>query len=154
MNTQLAILFMQIIMVICLSVIGLLLVLPVISAMSNNKAPVTARHVLEITDSSAAKQRMTIGCAISLLEQNATAIIEVVAVGKGVNLLFDNTPHKQAIQSLLNKGVVFTLCQQSLLQLSEKIGRSIETIPGVKMTQDGRSYADNLKDLGYIDELA
>ncbi|WP_455212313.1 hypothetical protein, partial [Kaarinaea lacus] len=112
------------------------------------------RSVLEISDSLAASQRLTIGRAKKLVEQSTSAIIEVVAVGKGISLLVLDTPYQQEIQSLMNRGVVFTVCQCSLLRLVEKIGHPVSLLPGVNMTRDGYSYAENLKNSGYIDEFA
>ena len=154
MNTHLLNLFLQIAMVMGLLSILLLLIMPTMKAFQDDTAVGASRSVLEISDSLTARQRLVITRAKNLLEQSAAAVIEVVAIGKGVNLMLHDTPYQQEIQSLVSKGVVFTVCQRSLQRLTETIGHPIKVLEGVNVTQDGRAYAEGLKENGYIDELA
>ena len=154
MNAQIINLIMQITMLAGLATILFLLIMPILKWFRNDSIPSESRSVLEITDSLEASQRLTITRAKQLLELSATALIEVVAVGKGVGLLCHDTPHKHQIQSLMEKGVVFTVCEGSLQQIGKKIAHSVEVLPGVHKVADGHHYAEALKDSGYVDEFA
>lgn len=153
MNTQVLNLILQIVMAIGILSIVVLLIMPVFKAFHGNAKLDQSRSVLEISDSLAGNQRLTIARANNLLEQNSTALIEVVAVGMGVSLLLPTTPYEQEILSLINKGVVFKACQRSLQQLMPKTGRPVEVLAGVGIVQDGHAYAEGLKDKGYTDEF-
>jgi len=154
MNTHVFNLIMQVTMVIGLLSILLLLIMPALKAFQNDNAPAEYRSVLEINDSTTASQRMTVARAKKLLEQSAAAVIEVVAVGKGIGFLMNDAPCKQDIQLLMNHGVIFTVCQRSIEKVAKNIGHPIDVIAGVRLTPDGHSYAERLKDDGYIDEFA
>jgi intracellular sulfur oxidation DsrE/DsrF family protein len=154
MNIQLLNLIMQGTMVFGLMLMLLLLIMPVIKGDRNNSSSARRHSVLEIGDSMTASQRFTLTRANKLLEQSNNTSIEIVALGNGVNLLLHDTPYKLDIQSLMNKGVIFTVCELSLKTLAERIGHSLEVLPGVRKTQNGHHYAEQLKDIGYIDELA
>jgi intracellular sulfur oxidation DsrE/DsrF family protein len=144
----------QVTMVMGLLMVVYLLVAPVMTGFLGPKKLIESRSVLEITDSRNESQRMIVTRAKNMLEENPSVRIEVVASGRGVNLLTQNSSQKQSIQSLINQGVVFTACENSLQQLSSNKYTPTALLTGVRLTPDGHSYAEQLKNDGYIDELA
>ena len=145
---------LQVTMVVGLLLILFLLIMPTIKGFQNNSETVESKSVLEIADSLAHSQRITIVRANMLLAQSTAVFVEVVAVGKGVALLFRDSPLKYEIQSLMDKGVVFTVCQRSLRKIEQKLAHSVAVLPGVHMVADGHRYAEELKERGYLDEFA
>ena len=154
MNSHIFSLAIQITMLAGLLSIVFLLIMPAIPFFNNKDAHIEKRSVLEISNSLTGTQQLIISRAKKLLEKQSDALIEVVATGKGISLLFHNTSFKEDIQSLINKGVVFTVCQFSLQQLENRLGHPVELLPRVRLIADGHSYAEGLKESGYIDELA
>ena len=145
---------LQITMVAGLSSIVFLLVMPTIKVFNKSKLSADSKSVLEIADSTSANQLLTIARANKLLLDNSKALIEVVAVRNGISLLSIESPHRDKISALMEKGVMFTICQHSVKQHEKKTSRAFDTLPGVRIEQDGHVYAEGLKDNGYIDELA
>ena len=146
--------FLQIAMTTGLLMVVYLLVMPVVAGIFGSEKLVTRNSVLEIDNSLNSTQRMVVTRARNILNRTPNALVEVVASGNGVSLLTTNSTHKQAILSLMTQGVVFTACQNSLKRMTEKALISDELLPGVRLTEEGHRYAEQLKDNGYIDELA
>jgi len=145
---------LQVIMLVGLLSILFLLIMPTIKGFQNNSELVERKSVLEISDSLAHRQRLTIIRANMLLTHSTAVCVEVVAIGKGIGLLFHDSPLKHEIRSLMDKGVVFTVCQRSLRQIEQKLAHSVAVLPGVQMVENGYRYAEELKDKGYLDEFA
>jgi intracellular sulfur oxidation DsrE/DsrF family protein len=154
MHTQIFNWILQGIMATGLLAILMLLVTPAIKAYFGDGVPNKIQSVLEVNDSVNGKQRLALARAKKLLEQSATPLVEVVAVGKGVTMLVQNSPYNEEILSLMNKGVVFTVCQNSLRQMAGQLSHTLAILDGVRVAQDGHRYAEKLKDDGYVDEFA
>jgi len=151
--------FLQVSMIAGLLLVAYLMIMPVIagivgSAKNSNIRQLDNRSVLEVVDSRNDTQRMVIARLKNMLEINPKAQLEVVARDEGINLLFTYSVHKQAIQNLMQQGVLFTACQKSLQRLSKRTAFPVEILPGVRLIADGKFYAEQLKNAGYIDELA
>lgn len=140
-------------MLIGLSAVSFLLLLPLMSKRrSTNKL---TKYIIECTDSVNATQKLVLARAKTLLEQHkGLCLIEVVAMGSGVELVSRNTRFFQDIQELVKKGVVFSVCLLSLQNLTQQIGHPIELTSEVKSVQDGHQYAEQLKENGYIEALS
>jgi intracellular sulfur oxidation DsrE/DsrF family protein len=159
MNSFTLNIFLQVAMVACLLMVAYLMIMPVIAGivrsakLSAAKLP-ESRSVLEVVDSRNDTQRMVLTRLKNMLENNPAAKLEVVARDEGINLLLQYSAHKQAIQTLIQQGVLFTACQKSLQRLSKQTAIQVDILPGVRLIPDGKLYAEQLKNDGYIDELA
>jgi len=132
------------------------LFMPVLVGIFNKvkSSPTITYSVLEINDNNANTQRMIVTRVNNMLNRSPANHIEVVATGSGIHLLAQDSKHNPAIQSLMGRGVIFTVCENSLKKLSATLSASLPLLPGVKLTPDGHRYAEQLKDNGYTDELA
>lgn len=131
------------------------LVIPMIKSSYQGSLPTYASYVLEFNDSKLSIHKMLMNRIRKLITQHQGAVkIEVVATGKGVCLYEDGNSFDRDIRILLAQGVIFTACQQSVQALERLLGHPIALIPGVHIIADGHSYAEKLKNAGYIDELA
>ena len=147
-------LILQTIMITGLGLVILLLILPIFINASPKNSAKPVQFVLEVLNSNTGIQQAIIARIKKLLEQHSGQTqIEVVTAEKGVYFLLNDTRYFADIQKLMDKGVVFTVCQKTLSNLSQKLGSSLETLKGVKFVGDGRLYAEQLKESGYIDEL-
>ncbi len=153
MNNNILIITLQSLMVVGMLSISILLIMPAIPYF-NSTQPDAERYALEVKHSLAGHQKQALAQAKKLASQVAGEYIEVIAVGKGTSLLVNSTPYKEDIQLLMDKGVIFSLCQFSLQQQEVKQGHPIETLPGIRLIEDGHGYAENLKNNGYYDVLA
>jgi len=135
--------------------VAFLIVMPAIPFFSKDPL-ITTKSVLEISDSLQGNQQLVISRAKKLCVTLPGKHIEVVAVGKGIDLLLSDydSANQHEIQSLMRRGVVFSICQHSLQELTHRLGRPIQIIEGVQRVPDGRCYADDLKNNGYLDILA
>jgi len=152
MNNAVLNVVLQSLLFICLASVFILLVLPVFTAWHSQNPDNISRHLLVITDSVSGSQRAAIERTRKLLESGIGNIeLEIVAFDRGVSLLNKGSQYHKDIKLLLDKGVVFTVCQKSLDLLGSD--RTLYIQDGVKIVSDGSQYAEYLKDQGYIDEL-
>jgi len=157
MNNPTSNIFLQVAMITGLLMIIYFLCMPVVAGLYNNaknkEKQKQVQSVFGLSNSQTAAQNLVINRAKTLLSRNPNATIEVVVWLDGINLLTNNSAHKQAILSLMQQGAVFTACQNSLNRLTSELPNTV-LLPGVRLIQDGYSYAEQLKNNGFIDELA
>lgn len=154
MNISVINVALQITMVAGLLSIVFLLIMPTIKKFNKSETPISIKTVLEIADSTPADQLHALARAKQLLLENSKNMVEVVALRNGISLLSKQSPHREKISSLMEQGVIFTICQLSVNLHESKTHRAFDILPGTRTAQDGRVYAEALKDNGYIDEFA
>ena len=76
--------------------------------------------------------------------------IEIVTFGKGVRLMFADNPHLTRIASLVENGVRFYVCKNTLDTMERKQGSRVETNPAAISVQAGVAHIIDRVDEGYI----
>lgn len=81
--------------------------------------------VLQISDSSPAKQTLVLNVANNLLKAFPDNVkVEVVAFGPGLRLLFANNANAVRVQSLAASGVRFSACENTMHAMTKKLGHA------------------------------
>lgn len=76
--------------------------------------------------------------------------IEIVTFGKGVRLMFADSPHQVRIASLVENGVRFYVCKNTLDTMERKQGSRAEINPVAISVQAGVAHIIDRVDEGYI----
>jgi intracellular sulfur oxidation DsrE/DsrF family protein len=76
--------------------------------------------------------------------------IEIVTFGKGVRLMYAGSEHEVRITSLLENGVRFYVCQNTLDTLERVHGERPKINPAAIMVQAGVAHIIDRVDDGYI----
>lgn len=154
MHSHLLQIISQFVMATGLLLILLLLIIPVFKPSYGEYQNKNLQHVLEINDSKLSTQRMLFKRIRRLLDgHNAATKVEVVAVGNAVCMLENGSQNQIEIQTLASEGVRFTACRNSLHALEQAIGHAVQIMTGVATVADGRIYAEQLRNDGYVDEI-
>jgi intracellular sulfur oxidation DsrE/DsrF family protein len=76
--------------------------------------------------------------------------IEIVTFGKGVRLMFADSPHQVRISSLVENGVRFYVCQNTLDTMERNDGERPKVNPAAIIVQAGVAHIIDRVDDGYI----
>jgi len=76
--------------------------------------------------------------------------IEIVTFGKGVKLLYVDSPHKVRISSLVDNGVRFYVCRNTIDTIERIDGERPKINPDAIMVQAGVAHIIDRVDEGYI----
>jgi intracellular sulfur oxidation DsrE/DsrF family protein len=76
--------------------------------------------------------------------------IEIVTFGKGVRLMFADSPHQVRIASLIENGVRFYVCKNTLDTMERKQGSRPDINPAAISVQAGVAHIIDRVDEGYI----
>jgi intracellular sulfur oxidation DsrE/DsrF family protein len=76
--------------------------------------------------------------------------IEIVTFGKGVRLMYADSPHQVRIDSLVENGVRFYVCQNTLDTIERTHGERPKINPAAIMVQAGVAHIIDRVDDGYI----
>jgi intracellular sulfur oxidation DsrE/DsrF family protein len=76
--------------------------------------------------------------------------IEIVTFGKGVRLMFEGNPQQTRIASLVENGVRFYVCKNTLDTIERKQGKRPEISPFAIVVQAGVAHIIDRIDEGYI----
>ena len=76
--------------------------------------------------------------------------IEIVTFGKGVRLMYADSPHKIRIASLVENGVRFYVCRNTLDTMERMHGERPKINPAAIMVQAGVAHIIDRVDDGYI----
>lgn len=90
--------------------------------------PFAEKHVvLQISDSDPFKQTLVLNVAGNLLKAYGQdkVDVEIVAFGPGLRLLFDGNANESRISSLDDSGVRFSACQNTIANMSKKLGKPV-----------------------------
>ena len=76
--------------------------------------------------------------------------IEIVTFGKGVRLMFDKSQHRTRIASLVENGVRFYVCRNTLDSMERTSGSRPKINPSAIMVQAGVAHIIDRVDEGYV----
>lgn len=132
----------------------LLLCTPAFAAQTEAPLPdtfATKKIVLQISDPEPFKQTMVLNVASNLLKYYAgTELdIEVVAFGPGLRLLQEGNVNRDRIKSMMDMGVRFSGCKNSLANYTKVLGEVPKIQEGVTMVPAGVGRILQLNDAGW-----
>lgn len=107
--------------------------------------------VLQISDPNPFKQTLVLNVAGNLIKHYGASNIdlEIVAFGPGLRLMMDGNTNQQRIKSLMNIGVRFSGCANTLNNFSKILGSKPELIDGVTIVPAGAARILQLNAAGY-----
>ncbi len=76
--------------------------------------------------------------------------IEIVTFGRGVRLMFAESPHKARIASLVDNGVRFYVCKNTLDTMERSYGSRPRINPNANVVQAGVAHIIDQVGAGYI----
>lgn len=121
----------------------------------NEDKPFAERHlVLQLSDADAAHQKAILNISNNLIRHYGGPDfidIQVVVFGPGVLLLAskDNT-HSKRIRSLMDNGVSFRICQNTLDSMESESGQAFSYLSGVDVVRSGVAHILDEVDRGYV----
>jgi intracellular sulfur oxidation DsrE/DsrF family protein len=114
--------------------------------------PFAEKHViLQLSDQ--ANEAVVIDTANNLIKNYGgpdMIDIEIVTFGKGVRLMFEGNPQQTRIASLVENGVRFYVCKNTLDTIERKEGKRPKINPAAIMVQAGVAHIIDRVDEGYI----
>lgn len=114
--------------------------------------PFAEKHIiLQLSDQ--ANEAVVIDTANNLIKHYGgpdMIDIEIVTFGKGVRLMYADSPHAVRIASLVENGVRFYVCQNTLDTMERTNGERPKIDPAAIMVQAGVAHIIDRVDDGYI----
>ena len=108
------------------------------------KKPFAEAHVLlQVSQASSVRHGLTLDIASNLGKHYGgqdLVDIQVVAFGPGVGMLFVDSPHASRVLGLLDHGVRFFVCGNTLDTIERRDGRRPQVLPGVVTVQTGVAF--------------
>lgn len=134
--------------------LSLVLVFPAHAAQQEAPLPDTfAKHkvVLQISDSDPFKQTLVLNVAANLQRYYGAenVDIEVVAFGPGVRLMLDGNANGKRIASMIQGGIRFSACNNTLDQFAKKLGSKPDVLTGVDVVPAGAGRILQLNAAGW-----
>jgi len=128
--------------------------LPSYAAQTELPIPDTfAEHkvVLQISDSDPFKQTLVLNVASNLQRYYGpdNVDIEVVAFGPGVRLMFDGNANTTRITTLMDAGIRFTACQNTINNMAKKLGYAPKIQKNIGIAQAGAGRILQLNAAGW-----
>lgn len=107
--------------------------------------------VLQLSDRDQAKQAFVLSVANNLLKayEPDRIDIEVVAFGPGIDLLRNNSPNKQLVDSLVAQGVRFDVCMNTVETVERDTGKQLTLNPNAHRVAAGVAQMLLLAEHGY-----
>lgn len=108
--------------------------------------------VLQLSDASAEKQTLVLNVANNLIKHYGpdNVVVEVVAFGPGLRLLFKDNANKDRVQSLVVSGVEFAACQNTVKGMSKVLGHPPKLSSHAKPVPAGVARIIELHEKGYL----
>ena len=108
--------------------------------------------VLQRSDASAEKQTLVLNVANNLIKHYGpdNVVVEVVAFGPGLRLLFKDNANKDRVQSLAVSGVEFAACQNTVKGMSKVLGHPPKLSSHAKPVPAGVARIIELHEKGYL----
>lgn len=120
----------------------------------NEDKPFADTHVImQVSDAEEVHYHATLDISNNLTKRYGQEMIdiEVIAFGVGVPLVFaEDNKHEARIASLMEHGVRFYVCGNTLDTLERKHGKRPELLPGVQVVQTGVKFMIDEIKRGYI----
>ena len=135
---------------------SLLLLCTLISAgpaMAQDEKPFAAnKFVLQISDMDPAKQTLVLNVAGNIMKHYGQdqADVEIVAFGPGLRLLFEGNANSGRIDGLKTTGVRFAACQNTITNMSKKLGHAVALNENATPVVGGVVRIKELTDQGYL----
>lgn len=109
------------------------------------------KMVLQISDADPFKQDLVLNVAGNLIKYYGLGNVdlEIVGFGPGVRLMLKGNPHHVRMQTLMDAGVRFSACENTLVNFSKKLGYRPELIKGVSIVPAGAARILQLNAAGY-----
>lgn len=107
--------------------------------------------VLQLSDFNPAKQTLVLNVAGNLLKHYAGTEVdmEIVTFGPGVRLLLKGNVNDQRIQTLMDAGVRFSVCGNTLTNMAKKLGHMPEVRENVMHVKAGAARILQLQKAGW-----
>jgi intracellular sulfur oxidation DsrE/DsrF family protein len=122
--------------------------------LSEEKPFAEAHIILQVSDAEPVHQQATLDIANNLMKHYGgqdMADIEVIAFGAGVPMLYaDNAETADRVSSLIEHGVRFYVCGNTLDTIERKQGKRPELQSGVQIVQTGVAFMVDEIRRGYI----
>jgi len=136
------------------SLLAVLAVLGAPQTLLAQEAKPFAEHkfVLQISDMDPAKQTLVLNVAGNILKHYGPdqADVEIVAFGPGLRLLFEDNNNASRIDGLVESGVRFFACQNTINNMSKIIGEPIKVNAHASSGKGGIVRIKELVDQGYM----
>ena len=119
---------------------------------SSESKPFAEKHVvLQITDPDPQKQTLVLNVANNLIKHYGQdkVDIEIVAFGPGLRLLLKKNKNVARIDGLVNNGVQFSACQNTIKGMTKKLGHAPEINPSAVHVSAGVVRIIDLVAQGY-----
>lgn len=135
-----------------LALLAVLMCGPAMAAEAPSDHPF-AKHflALQLSEADAGRQALLLSVANNMLRAYGpdNIVIEVVAFGPGVRLLYAGSAQHKAVVSLMAQGVRFDVCDNTLDTIRRKQGEVPPLDPGVKHVAAGVARLLELSEHGY-----
>lgn len=107
--------------------------------------------VLQISDPNPFKQTLVLNVANNIMKYYGPDLVEVeiVAFGPGLRLLFKNNVNGGRIQGLVDNGVRFSACANTIKSMTKKLGHKPELNPNAVTVDAGVVRILELTKAGY-----
>lgn len=136
---------------------GLLLLLlaiaaPQLALAQEGKPFAEHKFVLQITDMDPAKQTLVLNVANNIIKHYGIdeVDIEIVAFSAGLRLLFEGNANEGRIDGLVDNGVRFFACQNTIDNMTNTLGRPIKVNQHASSGKGGIIRIEELVKQGYI----
>ncbi len=125
-------------------------ILPAASA-QDEKPFADQKFVLQISDMDPDKQTLVLNVAGNILKAYGQdqADVEIVAFGPGLRLLFAENSNAGRIQSLVESGVRFAACSNTINNMTNTLGRAPDINSNATVVPGGIVRIKELVDMGY-----
>lgn len=110
------------------------------------------KFVLQISDMDPSKQTLVLNVAGNILKHYGQdqADVEIVAFGPGLRLLFQDNSNSGRIDGLVDSGVRFFACQNTITNMSKIIGEPVKINAHASSGKGGIVRIKELVDQGYM----
>ncbi len=110
------------------------------------------KFVLQISDMDPAKQTLVLNVAGNIIKHYGQdqADVEIVAFGPGLRLLFEGNANSGRIKGLTTTGVRFAACQNTIKNMSAKLGHPVALNENATPVIGGVVRIKELTDQGYL----
>lgn len=134
--------------------LSLLLCTPAFAAQNEVPLPdtfATKKVVLQISDPEPFKQTMVLNVASNLLKyyEGTEIDMEIVAFGPGLRLLQEGNVNRERIKTLMDMGVRFSGCENTVANFKKVLGEAPKIQEGVTMVPAGAGRILQLNDAGW-----
>jgi intracellular sulfur oxidation DsrE/DsrF family protein len=123
------------------------------SVMAQEEKPFAEhKFVLQISDMDPSKQTLVLNVASNILKAYGQdqADVEIVAFGPGLRLLFEGNSNAGRIDGLVDSGVRFFACQNTINNMSNIVGEPIKVNKHASSGKGGIVRIKELVDQGYM----